>query len=87
LQSLLRVLILALQNNHTKINIMKNLFITLSLIIFVFSSCEDKVTETVTYKINEPIFMPEATFRSSVKVSPQPQAINVLGKMCFYNGY
>lgn len=66
---------------------MKNLFITLSLVIFVFSSCEDKVTETVTYKINEPIFMPEATFRSSVKVSPQPQAINVLGKMCFYNGY
>ena len=55
--------------------------------MLAFTSCKDQVTETVTYKINEPIFMTASTFRNSVKVVPEPRAINTLGKMCFYNGY
>ena len=66
---------------------MKKLLFLFSITLFALTSCEDKVTETVTYKINEPIFMNAETFRSSVKVSSVPQKIEKCGKMCFYQGY
>jgi len=66
---------------------MKKLFFLFNLVLITLTSCEDRVTETVTYPINEPIFMPVETFRNSVKVSPQPQTIVNYGKMCFYQGY
>jgi len=55
--------------------------------IIAFSGCNDTVTETYTYMINEPVFMSESDFRSSVKVSTIAQPISNYGKMCFYNGY
>ena len=55
--------------------------------IIIFTGCNDSVTETVTYKINEPVFMSEKSFRESVVVSPNPQPISNYGKMCFYEGY
>ncbi len=66
---------------------MKKLLFLFNLVLITLTSCEDRVTETVTYKINEPIFMSTETFRNSVKVSPQPQTIVNYGKMCFYQGY
>jgi len=66
---------------------MKKLLFLFSLVLFTLTGCEDRVTETVTYKINEPVFMAEAIFRSSVKVVPEPQTIVNYGKMCFYQGY
>ncbi|MDO9154470.1 MAG: hypothetical protein Q7U47_12350 [Paludibacter sp.] len=62
-----------------------NLFLLMG--VFVFAGCEDSVKETVTYNINEPVFMPAAQFRSSVKVSPIAHKIDNYGKICFYNGY
>lgn len=66
---------------------MKKLLFILNLALIALTSCEDQVTETVTYKINEPVFMSAETFRSSVKVIPEPQTIVNYGKMCFYQGY
>jgi len=64
----------------------KNLFL-FSLTLLALTGCENKVTEMVTYKINEPIFMATSTFRNSVKVTAGPQKITSIGKMCFYNNY
>lgn len=66
---------------------MKKLFYLFSLAVFAFAGCEDKVTQTVTYKINEPVFMSTETFRNSVKVRTEPQKITKHGKICFYEGY
>jgi len=66
---------------------MKKLFYLFSLAVFAFAGCEDKVTQTVTYKINEPVFMSTETFRNSVKVRTEPQKITKHGKICFYDGY
>jgi len=66
----------------------KNVFFSLWILsLALFTGCSDKVSEMVTYKINEPVFMDAATFRNSVKVTAEPKAIETLGKMCFYNGY
>ncbi len=66
---------------------MKKLLFLINLVLITLTSCEERVTETVTYKINEPVFMSVETFRSSVKVVPEPQTIVNYGKMCFYQGY
>lgn len=66
---------------------MKNLLFLFSISLFALTGCSDVVTEMVTYKVNEPIFMETSTFRNSVKVSPKPQNITSIGKMCFYNNY
>ena len=64
----------------------KTLFLFSALMLFL-TSCSDSVSEMVTYKINEPVFMSAEAFRSSVKVTNQSKNIESLGKMCFYNGY
>lgn len=65
----------------------KFLFIALGFMVALLSSCSDSLSETVTYKINEPVFMSAETFRSSVKVSAESVAITNYGKICFYDGY
>ena len=64
----------------------KNMFL-FSLTLLALTGCENKVTEMVTYKVNEPVFMATSTFRNSVKVTAEPQKITSIGKMCFYNNY
>src|SRR5665647_3663824 len=66
---------------------MKKLIFLFNIAVLLLVGCDDKVTETVTYKINEPVFMSSETFRSSVKVTSEPQKITNYGKICFYNGY
>ena len=66
---------------------MKKLYYLFSLTILILTGCESVVTETVTYKINEPIFMSTETFRNSVKVTNEQHPISNIGKMCFYNDY
>ena len=66
---------------------MKRTMLFISLAVLLLSSCESVVTETVTYKINEPVFMSTETFRNSVKVTSKQHAISGIGKMCFYNDY
>ena len=62
-------------------------FLLLFLGILSFNSCKDKVDETITYKINEPVFLAADQFRSSVKVTNVPVPITKQGKICFYQGY
>ena len=66
---------------------MKKAMLLLNLCLLALTGCENKVTEMVTYKINEPVFMATETFRNSVKVNSVPQKITSVGKMCFYNHY
>jgi len=66
---------------------MKKLVFVFFAGIITFSGCNDKVTETVTYMINEPVFMSEKDFRSSVKVTTIAEPISNYGKMCFYKEY
>lgn len=66
---------------------MKKLTQLFLLFSIVFTGCEDSVQETVTYRINEPVFMSADQFRSSVKVSANAHKIENYGKICFYNGY
>ncbi|MDD4992279.1 MAG: hypothetical protein PHR83_08610 [Paludibacter sp.] len=66
---------------------MKKIMYLLSLTVLALTGCQDRVTEMVTYKINEPVFMSAETFRNSVKVTAEPHKITSLGKMCFYNDY
>ncbi len=66
---------------------LKKLFQLFLLFGFVFAGCSDSVEETVTYRINEPVFMSAEQFRSSVKVSSASRKIEKAGKICFYNGY
>ncbi|MCD8137768.1 MAG: hypothetical protein LUH01_18175, partial [Parabacteroides gordonii] len=46
-----------------------------------------KVKETITYTVNKPVLMSADVFRSSVKVTTQPEEITQKGKICFYEGY
>ena len=55
--------------------------------LIVLSGCSDKVSETVTYQVNEPVFMSADVFRESVEVTTKAQTISNYGKMCFYEGY
>ncbi len=59
----------------------------ISATCLLFSTCENSMTEEVSYNVNEPVFMEMTEFRSSVKVTEQPVDISQQGKMCFYNGY
>jgi len=66
---------------------MKKTMLFIGLCILTLSACENKVTEMVTYKINEPVFMATETFRNSAKVTTIARNISSIGKMCFYDHY
>lgn len=67
----------------------KLMYLVCMSVICLLFSCNDnmKVTETITYTVNKPVFMPADVFRSSVKVTTQPVEITQKGKICFYEGY
>ena len=66
---------------------MKKLLFLFFAGVIAISGCKDSVTETVTYMINEPVFMSAEAFRESVKVTTRAVVISDYGKMCFYDGY
>lgn len=66
---------------------MKSLYFYSIILLSVMISCEDRISETVTYWVNEPVFMDAAEFRSSVKISQQAHELTGYGKISFYNGY
>jgi len=66
---------------------MKKTIFLLSIISLFLSSCSEEVSELVTYKINEPVFLSAHDFRSSVKVTTNAVEITDYGKIAFYNGY
>ena len=65
---------------------MKKLFLFLAL-AGIFVSCERKYSETITYQVNEPVYMSPEAFRSSVIVTNAQHAVTGGGKICFYEGY
>ena len=65
----------------------KIIYFNIALIVTLLSSCEEKYSETVTYKINEPIFMKMSDFRASIKISQESREIEKQAKICFYEDY
>lgn len=65
----------------------KLLFFLLTAGLMGLVACEDNISETVTYKINEPVYMDKSDFRSSVKVKSEVHALTGYGKISYYNGY
>jgi hypothetical protein len=59
----------------------------ISAVAVVFISCERKYSETITYYVNEPVYMSMEDFQKSVIVTEERPAISGGGKICFYNGY
>ena len=57
------------------------------LLLLALVACEEKVTQTVTYTINEPVVMDAEVFRSSVKISSATHQLTGYGKISYYNGY
>lgn len=57
------------------------------MLIYLLSACENNFTETVTYQINEPVFMNADEFRAKVKVTNEAREIKKQGKITFYEGY
>lgn len=66
---------------------MKKTIFLLSIISLFLSSCSEGVSESITYKINEPVFMSTQDFRNSLKVTKNTVEITDYGKIAFYNGY
>ena len=65
---------------------MKKLFLFLVL-AGIFVSCERKYSETITYQVNEPVYMSMDAFRSSIAVTDESHTVTGSGKICFYDGY
>jgi len=66
---------------------MKKLLFLFSIAVLALGGCKNSVTEMVTYKVNEPVFLSTEAFRSSVKVTNEKRQITNIGKMCFYKDY
>ena len=64
-----------------------NKLLFLFAIASLFIACDHTYTETYSYKVNEPVFMPASEFRSSVTVSEEPRTLSNYGKICFYDGF
>lgn len=62
-------------------------YLFLILAAFLLNACSETGEETITYKINEPVFMSLDLFRQSVRVSPEPREIRKQGKLAFYQGF
>ncbi|MDL2241325.1 hypothetical protein LJB91_00260 [Bacteroidales bacterium OttesenSCG-928-L03] len=57
------------------------------LMAIAFAACNVDDSQLLTYKINEPIFVDKAEFRSAVQVTSQKKDLTTIGKMCYYEGY
>lgn len=62
-------------------------FLIILLSILALHACTDKIVDTVTYKVNEPVLMNKVQFRAPVKVTSEAKSISKEGKICFYEGF
>jgi hypothetical protein len=68
---------------------MKKVFFTIATaaaLLFVLSVCGDQLKSTVTYTVNEPVYMPYSDFRSAKAAKPAQKMVNP-GKICLYGDY
>jgi len=65
----------------------KYIFPVVTILLLGWLSCEEHLSETVSYWINEPVSMDAEVFRNSVKVTQQVHEITGYGKISYYNGY
>ncbi|MDR2802160.1 MAG: hypothetical protein LBB31_02960 [Prevotellaceae bacterium] len=56
------------------------------LSVMVLNSCSDDIKNTITYTVNEPVYMPLAEFRTPPPVKPAQEVVNP-GKICLYGNY
>lgn len=62
-------------------------FLLTTLLMMGLMACEESVSEMVTFKINEPVFMNAVDFRNSVKVKANVHELTGYGKISYYKAY
>ena len=66
---------------------MKKLILFLLPLICIWGCNDDKMTETYTYQINEPVLISKKELRSAPITTTMPVEIKKQGKICFYDNY
>lgn len=62
-------------------------YLLLILSIITLGACSERIEDTITYSINEPIFMSKTEFRAPVKVTAEAKPISKEGKISFYKEF
>jgi hypothetical protein len=75
-----------LGENEKDMLVMKKI-ILLFLLAGLLMACHFDSSETLSYTINEPVFISGTEFRNSVKVTNKAHELSNCGKICFYKGY
>jgi hypothetical protein len=66
--------------------IMKKI-VLLFLLAGLLMDCSFDSSQTLSYTINEPVFISGVEFRNSVKITNNVHELSNYGKICFYKGY
>ena len=59
---------------------------TAVLLLCLLNGCGDRLNSTVTYTVNEPVYMPFHEFRATKTAKPAQKMVNP-GKICLYGDY
>ena len=54
--------------------------------LLLFNGCNDQIKNTVTYAVNEPVYMPFSEFRAAKTAQPARKMVHP-GKICLYGDY
>ncbi|MDR3134236.1 MAG: hypothetical protein LBU42_09525 [Prevotellaceae bacterium] len=71
------------------VRIFDSIIITMAaalLLTAIFAGCNDAIKNTVTYPVNEPVYMPFSEFRTPPPVKTAQEIVNP-GKICLYGDY
>ncbi|GHV23644.1 hypothetical protein FACS189428_7400 [Clostridia bacterium] len=61
--------------------------IVLFLFAGLWTACSIDSSQTISYTVNEPVFISSAEFRNSIKITHEAHELSSQGKICFYDGY
>jgi len=62
------------------------IFIFAGILSVLFTVCSDELTTSVTYIVNEPVYMPRSEFRAKRPIQPAQAMVNP-GRICLYENY
>ncbi|GHT04918.1 hypothetical protein FACS189423_08330 [Bacteroidia bacterium] len=66
--------------------VMKKIFV-LFLLAGLWTACNVDSYQTISYNVNEPVFISGEEFRNSIKTTHEVHELSNQGKICFYDGY
>jgi hypothetical protein len=63
---------------------MKKLIVVLFMLAGLWVGCSVDSSQTIHYRVNEPVFSSPETFRSSIRITSAARSLSACGKICFY---